>query len=126
MDNIRRHKRLVETEASLIEYENAKFDRMQRTTEFEMREKQEHLRRKGYLGSWLAGPDVRSDQENGQLARKDCPNSGKWILAKQAFRTWFDLKSASPPCLWIHGKPGAGKSRIEDLRPSKLESSELI
>ena len=108
INNIHQHKILLERQASLTEFEQAKQARLLTEREFRSLEAQEILRRKGLLATWLAAADVRSDQEEGRLTRHNYPQSGRWLLAKPQFRTWLDPKSYSAPLLWIHGKPGSG------------------
>lgn len=49
-------------------------------------------------------------EDNFRTALEKCmPETGKWLLNSFLFRHWLE---ASPPILWIHGIPGAGKTSL--------------
>ncbi|KAF4828588.1 Satratoxin biosynthesis SC1 cluster protein 4 [Colletotrichum tropicale] len=79
-------------------------------------------RRRRFL-DWLPTLDFGEIQENNFERR--VPGSGDWLLDHEDFQTW----KASPvsTLLWIHGKPGSGKSHlaarvIHDLSPSPSQT----
>ncbi|KAF5524640.1 Vegetative incompatibility protein HET-E-1 [Colletotrichum aenigma] len=79
-------------------------------------------RRRRFL-YWLPTLDFGEIQENNFERR--VPGSGDWLLDHADFQTW----KASPvsTLLWIHGKPGSGKSHlaarvIHDLSPSPSQA----
>ncbi|PMD58736.1 uncharacterized protein K444DRAFT_415699 [Hyaloscypha bicolor E] len=47
-------------------------------------------------------------------------NTGDWILSHRAFETWD--KSPNSSLLWLHGKPGSGKSTLVKRVVSKMKS----
>lgn len=102
------HKRLLESNASLAEYEAAREARLLAEAKFYSLERDENARKRAFIATWLAATDVRSDQDRGRLVRENHTESGKWLFFKDRFRTWFDHRSYSTPFLWIHGKPGSG------------------
>lgn len=103
------HKILLERQASLAEFAEAKQSRILAAEKFQKLEDETLLQRKSFLATWLAAPDVYEDQERGQEARSRHPQSGRWLLKKPRFSSWFDLSYNADPILWIHGKPGSGK-----------------
>jgi hypothetical protein len=108
INNMGRHKLLLESHASLIEFERAGKARELAERKFKILEEQELLRRKAYLKTWLAAADIYSDQEKGQLARQPRPRSGRWLLSRARIRDWLDPHSLSTPMAWIYGMPGCG------------------
>ncbi|KAF4874999.1 Vegetative incompatibility protein HET-E-1 [Colletotrichum siamense] len=79
-------------------------------------------RRRRFL-DWLPTLDFGEIQENNFERR--APGSGDWLLDHEDFQMW----KASPvsTLLWIHGKPGSGKSHlaarvIHDLSPSPSQT----
>jgi Cdc6-like AAA superfamily ATPase len=56
--------------------------------------------------AWLAAPDPSI---NLAKARKEhLQGTGRWILEHSKFRDW--ITGAVTPSLWLHGKPGCGKT----------------
>lgn len=108
LNNIKQHKILLERQANLAEFEEARKGRDLAARNFESLEKEALLQRKAFLGRWLAAVDASEDLEKGQEARTSNPNSGRWLLKKSHFRSWLDLDRPSDSMLWIHGKPGSG------------------
>lgn len=70
---------------------------------------------------WLNAPDPWT---NHALARERCaPNTGQWLLRSEEYVKW--KSDHAPQHLWLHGRPGCGKTVlcstiIEDLRSEKL------
>jgi hypothetical protein len=66
--------------------------------------------------AWLAPPDPRT---NHATARQRCEHqTGDWLLRSSQYQSW---KAGIGNHLWIHGKPGCGKTilcstAIEDIR----------
>lgn len=108
LNNIKQHKILLERQANLAEFAEARKGRDLAARNFESLEKEALLQRKAFLGRWLAAVDASEDLEKGQEARTSNPNSGRWLLKKSHFRSWLDLDRPSDSMLWIHGKPGSG------------------
>ncbi|EFR02841.1 ankyrin repeat domain-containing protein 29 [Nannizzia gypsea CBS 118893] len=57
---------------------------------------------------WLSAVEQGVSWSNHEDARKKhSQGTGEWALELQAFKEW---KSAGPAVLWMHGKPGSGKT----------------
>lgn len=112
-DNLARHRRLIETRASLVEFEAVQ--NLSKQSEANLRELKltEERRRKTAVLQWLSSPDVQSAHERCLEARAWSPTSSHWILADSCFQEWVDPLFCSTPLLWINGKPGAGKIPID-------------
>ena len=116
-ENLRRHKQLIESRASLIEFENVKHLRLLADASFRDLKEAESKRRKASLFQWLSCPGVEAAHERHIEVRAGNPQSCRWILREDLFQRWFDRLYCSTPLLWINGKPGAGSqtSNIYEL-----------
>ena len=117
-DNLARHGRLIETRASLVEFEAVQNLRAQAESNFRELRLSEERRRNMAVFQWLSSPDVQAAHERCLEARAWNPKSGHWVLADTSFQEWVDPLFCSTPLLWINGKPGAG----EWLRISKSQA----
>jgi hypothetical protein len=61
----------------------------------------------GKLRTWLC-PSSDLDHERSSLRSKRCENTGDWIFEKKEYKTWRTCETSS--LLWLHARPGAGKS----------------
>ena len=71
---------------------------------------QDHLKaeeRRGLL-AWLSGIPCREHHDI--IYRDVLPDTGLWLLNKNEFLEWQSSSSSS--LLWLHGIPGAGKSKL--------------
>lgn len=115
IDDLRHHKELVERQADLIEFQEAKQARHDAQKFREKFESQEQLSRKLFIEGWLDAPNMARQQEKGQTIREARPRSGQWLLSRDKVKSWLDPATAAPSCLWIHGIPGAGKTVLASL-----------
>jgi hypothetical protein len=110
---LKHHQVLVEKQATLIEFQDARRARQVAVDALKIQRDQQRSIQMTYLFTWLVADDLSSDdQARGEAAREEDPTSGKWLFRRGAFKDWFDLQSKDNPILWIHGKPGAGKRRL--------------
>ncbi len=58
---------------------------------------------------WLS--EFQSEKKHNDVRSQRLPDTGTWLLEKDEFRRWCDLKVATN-VLWCHGIPGAGKTVI--------------
>ncbi|KAK6433206.1 hypothetical protein LTR95_010613 [Oleoguttula sp. CCFEE 5521] len=74
---------------------------------------------------WLAPPDPWSKHADARARHED--GTGQWLLASDEYLEWKALQNR---ILWLHGKPGCGKtvlcsSIVEDLRALCKKSSSI-
>jgi len=110
LEQMRHHKALVETQANLTAFEEARQARMLVRLEFKAIEDRETTWRKSFVLSWLSAADVSTFQDKGRATRKDIPESGKWLLKRDLYRMWSNPASPAAQLLWVNGKPGAGNA----------------
>ncbi|KAI3572907.1 hypothetical protein IWW34DRAFT_636599 [Fusarium oxysporum f. sp. albedinis] len=109
-DNLRRHKSLIESRASIIEFETIQQLRTSALENFRELRSAETSRKQAAVIKWLSPPAVEAIHERHINARVSDPQSCRWIFDDPSFQNWSDPLYCSTPLLWINGKPGAGKS----------------
>lgn len=115
VSNLRQLREMVERQADLIEFQEAKQARDDAQQHYEEHRKQEQLRRKLFMQDWLDAPNMAGQQEKGQLTREARPSSGQWLLSRDKVKAWLDPAMSAAACLWINGIPGAGKTVLASL-----------
>jgi len=115
IENLRQHKELVDRQASLIEFEEASQARIASRKHHQDVEEHERLRRRLFMRDWLDAPNMAEHQEKGHTTREARPDSGRWLLSRDKIKAWLDPAMSVPPCLWVHGIPGAGKTVLASL-----------
>lgn len=113
--DLRQHKELVERQADLIEFQEAKQARDDAQRQYEESEARERSRRRLFLRDWLEAPNMAGHQEKGQTTREARPQSGNWLLLRDKVKAWLDPSMSVSAGLWIHGIPGAGKTILASL-----------
>ncbi|CZR51266.1 uncharacterized protein PAC_01141 [Phialocephala subalpina] len=94
LDNLRRHKRDIESQASLVEIERNQSLREDQEKQFLAAESKERERQEKVISeNWSKEPDF-----------------GRWLLNHEKVKAWFDSGNADAGVLWLKGIPGAGKS----------------
>jgi hypothetical protein len=122
IDNLRQHKELVNRQASLIEFEEASQSRIASQKHHQDIQEHERLRRRLFTREWLDAPNMAEQQEKGLTTRKAHPDSGRWLLSRDRIKSWLDPSMNVPPCLWVHGIPGAGKTVLASLLVEHCQS----
>lgn len=119
LDDLARHKLLVESRANIAEIQEAQAWRAASRNSFATLEDGQRKTRHLEVIGWLSAPNEVLDQEAALKVRSDSPASGQWLLQDSKLKAWMDTKNSLVPSLWMNGKPGAG----EELRmssPSQL------
>jgi hypothetical protein len=109
LENLRRHKGLVETQASLYQFEEVQRLRVIAEAEFCGLREAEDLRRHSTVQDWLSAANVEEDQEIKSSVRAEYLGVCRWILDDHRVQDWLDLNLHSSRLLWINGIPGAGE-----------------
>lgn len=115
INDLGQHKELVERQADLIVFQEAKTAQDDAQKHYEDCETHERLRRKLFMRDWLDAPSMAGQQEKGQLTREARPRSGQWLLSRDKVKAWLNPSMSAAACLWIHGIPGAGKTVLASL-----------
>jgi hypothetical protein len=109
-DNMERHRRLVESQASIVQFEESQ--KARKLAESQFRELQDVFvrRRWSEVQGWLSAYNSKIQHQLCTKAKEECPGSGQWRLTDVRFQKWSDLVYCSTPLLWLNGIPGAGKT----------------
>ncbi|QDS77800.1 hypothetical protein FKW77_005655 [Venturia effusa] len=59
--------------------------------------------------------DVNPYARQQEAAKRRYTDTGKWLLADDTFKRWFDLDHCIEPLIWLNGMPGAGKTALASL-----------
>jgi hypothetical protein len=110
LQDLARHKRLIQEYASLAKFEEIQAIRVKMEAEFEDRKENEQLNRRVAVFDWLGAAPIEEDQEMKADSRKGYPGVCSWILKDRKFNSWMDQDSQTSPFLWVTGIPGAGKT----------------
>ncbi|KAK8044973.1 hypothetical protein PG993_004997 [Apiospora rasikravindrae] len=109
------HRHLIESRASLIEFEEVQRIRQQ-TKDGLAQAAQANLDRQHHeVLQWLAPTLPWKRHELHRLAREEDAAAGKWLLDDNRFQLWSEKDYCATPLLWLNGKPGAGKSVLASI-----------
>ncbi|KAK5056111.1 hypothetical protein LTR84_012664 [Exophiala bonariae] len=111
--SLQRHKSIIETQATLVEYEQFQAFRAQTKAEFAELQISERDRRYARVQDWLSPIDSRARDE--AASRERFLDTGLWLLQDDRFRHWFLADQCMDPLLWLCGMPGAGKTILASL-----------
>ena len=124
--SLQRHKRLVETQASLEEYRQFHDFRVEAQAALARLEGSEKDRRQLLVQQWLGPLNVGTRHDNAAKARFG--NTGEWLLQNHRFQGWFSPDHCSDPLLWLHGIPGAGEAigLVHDDTADKFQGKQFL
>ncbi|KAH7348115.1 C2H2 domain-containing protein [Pyrenochaeta sp. MPI-SDFR-AT-0127] len=110
LESLARHKKLVESCASLAQYRRHQEDIEDLKLKLEETIVETREKRKLAVKEWLAvGQQTQQDHESFCLIRKQYSTT-TWILKKESIKNWVAEEVPNTPVLWMHGIPGAGKT----------------
>jgi hypothetical protein len=108
LDDLRRHKELVENQANLLQFQESRALRLQFQDSFKAAEKTERENRRLAVMNWLSAADAHLDQEGVAMVRHDYPGTCRWIIEKPELKAWYDPEDTLVRLIWLKGIPGAG------------------
>ncbi|KAL4905333.1 hypothetical protein BDW74DRAFT_152447 [Aspergillus multicolor] len=85
--------------------------------DLETKEKERQKKKFEELRDWIAGAESETEHKNICRDRHLYPNSGNWILEQGRVKEWLspDFDQPYSSILWIHGRPGTGKTYLASL-----------
>lgn len=112
LENLRRHRDLLENQASLAHFEASQAARM--AAESSTRAFEEALVKQQLTSvrDWLYSANIFNDQDRYSEIRSHLVSYGQWLLKRRQMSTWMDPASSAIPLFWLHGIPGAGTSIV--------------
>ncbi|KAI3329791.1 hypothetical protein F4824DRAFT_372120 [Ustulina deusta] len=106
-----KHSEAIDQEAATIDIIEAKQWREKLASQVATREKDRLDRRRQSVIAWLALEQLPHDDNREKLLRDCLKGSCDWVLKQEKVASWVKIDSRLP-VVWLHGKPGAGKSVI--------------
>jgi hypothetical protein len=113
---MRQHKHLVESQASIVEFEAIQKLRKLAEVEFQGIRDADLDRRHSKVLQWLSPASSNVIQEGCEKARLDYQGTGHWLLKDDRFKKWFDPDFCSNPLLWLTGIPGSGNRNLLEVK----------
>ncbi|KAK4466013.1 hypothetical protein QBC42DRAFT_335816 [Cladorrhinum samala] len=126
LQSLERRRQLIDGEkssATLYEIEKVREEieavRTAQREQAEAGDLEKHQMRLAQIKQKLQFANYQLDQEISTEDRSGS-NSGQWIFEDPRFLTWKDLEEGGNQVLFIHGKPGAGKTTLVSSIVEKL------
>ncbi|KAK4209645.1 hypothetical protein QBC37DRAFT_430021 [Rhypophila decipiens] len=110
MNNLRRHRKLLENYASLTTLERISALSNDQNEALKLQRRESKRQQQDRVRAWLSPEDMMADQEHYTELRRGYPGTGGWILRRNLVTTWLDPSANVNPILWVTGIPGAGKT----------------
>ncbi|KAI2633104.1 hypothetical protein GGS26DRAFT_555304 [Hypomontagnella submonticulosa] len=114
-ENLRRHRHLIESRATIVQFEEIQKLRDSANLEFKAHQRAETDRRRLRVTQWLSPFSMENLQDQYRETRSICANAGGWLIQDPRFRKWFNPSQHMWPLLWINGIPGAGKTILASV-----------
>ena len=95
--NLHRHKTLIESQASIVEFKVLQDLRIQCQRQFEKQNSAELERRRLSVLQWLCPPDAQARHEDAAKARHG--TSSRWLFSASRFIKWFNFNYCAEPLL---------------------------
>ncbi|KAI0010504.1 hypothetical protein F4779DRAFT_577169 [Xylariaceae sp. FL0662B] len=121
-ENLRRHKQLIESHATIVQFEEIQRLRDDARRTFESHQRGEMDRHRLRVIQWLSPFNVDNLQAQYTETRSICGDAGRWLLNDSRFQKWFNPNQCLSPLLWINGIPGAGKTILASAIVDQVRS----
>ncbi|ETS83638.1 hypothetical protein PFICI_05514 [Pestalotiopsis fici W106-1] len=121
-DNLTRHKHLIESRASLIQFEEVKIIRQQQEQMFQLMDQSAQSNRFCEVMEWLSPFLPDGLQDSYKEISSICPDAGRWLLEHPKVKDWLLPQYCTTPLLWLNGIPGAGKTILASLVVDKVKT----
>ena len=108
LDRLRGHRSLIESQATLLHFQQYQADRIRLLDELDRSEEDRLHRQYKEVLEWVSGADFGKDHESACGVRSEHPASGRWILKNSKLQNWREADPPNSSLLWLKGIPGAG------------------
>ncbi|KAJ3530677.1 hypothetical protein NM208_g8843 [Fusarium decemcellulare] len=111
LQNISQTSDLIDRDAASFHIVKAQEYRQKSLDDAENRERRREYEQREAVLRWLEVGDSKSNQEVKLewLRSHCCEGTSQWLTKSQEVRSWLQF-GRGHPVLWLHGKPGSGKS----------------
>lgn len=121
LENLRRHRDLLESQAGLVHYEASQAARLAAENSIRAIEEALFMQQRTSVQDWLCSANVSNDQERFTDVRSYSVNYGHWLLKRRQVSSWMDPASNAIPLFWLHGIPGAGKTILASFIIERIQ-----
>lgn len=108
LKDLAQHKALIESQATLIHFQEAQVAREKARMDFEKAETERKHHHYVLVRDWLSPTDALLDQTAASNIRTPLPETGRWVLEGEKVKAWCQSDVPKWPKLWMYGIPGAG------------------
>jgi hypothetical protein len=109
LDDLQRHKTLIESQANILQIQQAQAARIANEKAFEKISIAERHEQYVVVQNWLSAVNTKVDHEGFAAMRLEYPSTGQWVLNKEAVKVWLNPDNSAVPIVWLQGIPGAGR-----------------
>ncbi|KAI0198195.1 hypothetical protein F4808DRAFT_452139 [Astrocystis sublimbata] len=114
-NNFKRHFQLIESRASLVEYQEIQSLQQINAAKIQEIHRQSLSSRRESVLRWLSPVNTEAIHERHVRARSRNPAAGRWLVEDGRFQKWFDPVYCLSPLIWLNGPPGAGKTVLASV-----------
>ncbi|KAF9873876.1 NACHT domain-containing protein [Colletotrichum karsti] len=109
INGIARNSDLIDKEAASVEIVRATEWRAKSREDAEMLEKQRLADQRNEVLKWLQDDNLNQEMKLEWFRNRCCEGTSQWVLKSPKIRSWLQ-RGKGQQILWLHGKPGSGKS----------------
>ena len=131
LENLRKHRDLIDAEANAISIAEAKALRgtqlehirqwrVDRAYEIDKAERERLASQTREAVAWFGANEGQEDMF-GKFSKACDGSNGHWILKEPIVVSWLGQSGRDDSVIWLNGKPGAGESRLFFVSPAAVQ-----
>ncbi|TGO32628.1 hypothetical protein BHYA_0301g00120 [Botrytis hyacinthi] len=122
INSLKKHRDFIDIEAVSFDIVESRESRVKMQDDIQLRQKRElemveenekiaKANRLQHAIAWFTLDGKNQETEHDRISKKRHDKTCEWMAGEQQFKSWTE-NNTEDPCLWLHGKPGSGKSVI--------------
>ncbi|KAF7952570.1 uncharacterized protein EAE97_002067 [Botrytis byssoidea] len=122
INSLKKHRDFIDIEAASFDIVESRESRVKMQEDIQLRlkrdlemveeiEKNAKATRLQHAIAWFTLDGKNQETEHDRISKKRHDKTCEWMAGEQQFKSWIE-SNTEDPCLWLHGKPGSGKSVI--------------
>ncbi|KAF7855285.1 uncharacterized protein EAF02_011544 [Botrytis sinoallii] len=122
INSLKKHRDFIDIEAVSFDIVESRESRVKMQDDIQLRQKRElemveenekiaKANRLQHAIAWFTLDGKNQETEHDRISKKRHDKTCEWMAGEQQFKSWME-NNTEDPCLWLHGKPGSGKSVI--------------